>query len=785
MKRLTGLILCLLLVFTLFPAAAFAEGATELQISSEADFIAAIAQINAGTEGSAFILRLTDDVTVSGSVTITGGTVTLLGGGNTLTCYHITLNGSAVLNLGLPDGSDTLTITSPNETLSALELNDQSVLNMYPGVTIGPSSAAGQAGGVQCHELSSFNMFGGTIKDCHGLYAVSGAVYLDENATFTMHNGLIENCTGWQGGAVGVSGAAPIANPVSTEYITSTFHMKGGTIKDCHDKYYGGGAVCIYTTLAGRFIMDGGLITECSGDGNGYGGAVFVYTMNDNGYVQLNQGEITSCSGTYGGGIFVYTGSTTIADGMKIYNNTASAAGDDIYSNGAKVTLGAAPSGSRLTCGDPVDGWYRDGEPRWRAHGDGTYMEKFTDTGVLFEEEYALKAAHGIIHTIYYYTDEDSWTDTAEHYTYHPENEHYTSSVPSGSTAHNPSDPSMDDFIFDGWHLDEECTLSYDFEDIVTGDLHLYPKWIPDENFVTLTYDSRGGTDIPSETYPEGTVVVPDKVPSRRGYQFTGWYLDEGCTQPAGEIIMDGDKTVYAGWRTVIIVTPASPPAALNTDDHIAYIIGFDDGLIHPERNLTRAEAASIFFRLLDEDVRAAAMTKENTFTDVQPGDWYCTAVSTMASLGILKGYPDGSFRPNGTITRAEFAAIAARFDSSSAAATAAFSDLAGHWSEPEVSRAAEKGWVAGYPDASFRPENAITRAEAVTLVNRVLDRVPETAADLLDGMLCWQDNLDTSKWYYIAIQEAANSHDYSRRQGGSEYWTGLKAAPDWAQLEK
>ena len=176
MKRLTGLILCLLLVFTLFPAAAFAEGATELQISSEADFIAAIAQINAGTEGSAFILRLTDDVTVSGSVTITGGTVTLLGGGNTLTCYHITLNGSAVLNLGLPDGSDTLTITSPNETLSALELNDQSVLNMYPGVTIGPSSAAGQAGGVQCHELSSFNMFGGTIKDCHGLYAVSGAV---------------------------------------------------------------------------------------------------------------------------------------------------------------------------------------------------------------------------------------------------------------------------------------------------------------------------------------------------------------------------------------------------------------------------------------------------------------------------------------------------------------------------------------------------------------------------------------------------------------------------------
>ena len=224
----------------------------------------------------------------------------------------------------------------------------------------------------------------------------------------------------------------------------------------------------------------------------------------------------------------------------------------------------------------------------------------------------------------------------------------------------------------------------------------------------------------------------------------------------------------------------------LNTTDHFAYIVGYGNGEVRPQNNITRAEVATIFFRLLTDDVRDENLTKTNRYSDVTRADWYNTAVSTLSSMGIITGYPDGTFRPNAAITRAEFAAIAARFDSNGDKTTAKFSDIATHWAKDEISIAYNNGWITGYPDGTFGPQRDITRAETMTLVNRVLNRQPETEDDLLPNMTVWTDNANPKAWYYLAVQEATNSHYYKFKTNSKyEKWTELRETRDWTQLEK
>ena len=204
----------------------------------------------------------------------------------------------------------------------------------------------------------------------------------------------------------------------------------------------------------------------------------------------------------------------------------------------------------------------------------------------------------------------------------------------------------------------------------------------------------------------------------------------------------------------------------LNNTDHFAYIVGYGNGEVRPQNSITRAEVAAIFFRLLEDDVRDANYTRQNKFTDVSNDAWYCSAVSTLSAMGIISGYPDATFRPNASITRAEFAAS--------------------HWAKDEIAVAANNGWVNGYEDGSFRPQNKITRAETMSLVNRVLNRKPETAEDLLENMTKWTDNADTNAWYYLAVQEATNSHYYEYKENSQyEKWTELRETRDWSELDK
>ena len=295
----------------------------------------------------------------------------------------------------------------------------------------------------------------------------------------------------------------------------------------------------------------------------------------------------------------------------------------------------------------------------------------------------------------------------------------------------------------------------------------------------TLTYVSNGGTEYDPERYDRNTVVDLDKVPFREGYTFEGWYLDSELTERVETVTMTRNITVYAKWK------PTDIPDALNGENHFAYIIGRTGGMIEPESDITRAEVATIFFRLLKDDVREANLSTENIFTDVQKGEWYNVSVSTMAKMGIVEGDPEGTFRPNESITRAEFAAIASRFEVLSYDGSDLFSDISGHWAAEYINSAVVRGWITGYADGTFCPDQNISRAEAMTLVNRVLKRLPENTDDLLDGMIMWPDNQDETAWYYLTVQEATNSHDFERKSDNvHESWTQLTENVDWTDYQ-
>lgn len=284
---------------------------------------------------------------------------------------------------------------------------------------------------------------------------------------------------------------------------------------------------------------------------------------------------------------------------------------------------------------------------------------------------------------------------------------------------------------------------------------------------------------------------------------------DETAYTLSIEVVREGNALTVADWRfdgadecTPLTITnsyrdipyiptptPAPQPAkpALNTADHYAYLMGYPDGTVRPGGSITRAEATTIFFRLLTEESRSQFWATENRYSDVSAGRWYNNAVSTMTRAGIVNGYPDGTFRPNAPITRAEMAKIIALFAKLEPSAER-FPDTAGHWAEPYIRLAAGSGWIEGYPDGTFRPNQSITRAETVTMIDRVLERVPKDESRLLphETMLTFPD-CRPGQWFYIAVQEAANSHIYERaasEQHGDEQWKELRDNRDWTRLE-
>ena len=326
---------------------------------------------------------------------------------------------------------------------------------------------------------------------------------------------------------------------------------------------------------------------------------------------------------------------------------------------------------------------------------------------------------------------------------------------------------------------------------------HLLQVKVDEVRIITATADEHG------KIAPTGDVAVPKgesktfTITPDSGYHIKDVLVDGKSVGAVStytfENVVD-NHTIHATFARKHTPTPSTPTVeipdddalGLNTTDHFAYIVGYGNGEVRPQNNITRAEVATIFFRLLTDDVRDENLTKTNRYSDVAATSWYNTAVSTLSSMGIITGYPDGTFRPNAAITRAEFAAIAARFDNDGDKTAAKFSDIATHWAKDEISIAYNNGWITGYPDGTFGPQRDITRAETMTLVNRILNRQPETEDDLLPNMTVWTDNANPKAWYYLAVQEATNSHYYEFKTNSQyEKWTELRETRDWKALEQ
>lgn len=335
----------------------------------------------------------------------------------------------------------------------------------------------------------------------------------------------------------------------------------------------------------------------------------------------------------------------------------------------------------------------------------------------------------------------------------------------------------------------------------------LYAVW--QERDVTLNYassdESLGTVSNASETIRAATgKPAGSTAQAKSGARFDGWYSADGTllstnltfvpTREAGAVWQG--TTYYAHFSAKrspsTPSTPAKPdetkptlapiPEMLNGKDHYAYLLGYEDGTVRPNGSISRAEVATVLFRLLKDDVRMQNLTKDNAYSDVPDTAWYSTAVSTLSKMGVISGYPDGTFRPNAPITRAEFAAMIARFDETAKSADTPFTDISGHWAENAIGKAYGNGWVEGSSKTVFCPESNLTRAETATLLNRVLHRLPEKESDLLANQIAWPDNPETF-WGYLTIQEATNSHEYERKADGvHETQTAKRENRDWSK---
>lgn len=304
-----------------------------------------------------------------------------------------------------------------------------------------------------------------------------------------------------------------------------------------------------------------------------------------------------------------------------------------------------------------------------------------------------------------------------------------------------------------------------------------------DRDFHTLTYlDSRNGSVIGTTTVRCGVSVAAPKDPTKAGYWFDGWYNAADNKKVTFPVTLTNDMTVYAGWTMIVLpstITKKTPK--LNTADHFAYVQGYPDGTVKPAGNITRAETAAILFRLMDDTSRNNYYSTKSGFRDVAAGSWYNTYVATLNNAGVITDSANGYFRPNDAITRAELAAMLAAFTDTTRAANY-FNDVtANYWAANAIAVCAKLGWINGYPDGSFRPDRNVTRAELMAMINRATGRAPKSADAFLPGMKTWSDNT-ADKWYYLDVQEATNSHSYTVRP--TEIWTAITAAPNWSKYE-
>lgn len=645
--------------------------------------------------------------------------------------------------LTFPQQSKKITINIKNGEISENQVTEGSggAIAAFFGVTelninggiLTKNSAKNYGGGVFLYDATNVTISGGTISENKA--SQGGGVYLWPTSAANQTGGSIENNVANAGG--GVCGG--------------TYTMTGGVIKDNNNSL---------TEEARRSTRGDGVYV---GTAFNLGKAAEISTNND---VYLEKGAREAKEGRYINVISPYTGAST-AKPIQIHSEDVTVEGAEIGTQLVRYTTGAGGEAAAAQA-DANDIFV----PSWKMQ-KGLVIGQSKAAGKTDWMTYVPS-----IRIQYQWVSTDNPSDVTP-----PADDYIRTGTAYTAKA---QEATHQGYSFKGWFTDDACTLSYTDGTVLSTDTILYGKWekiaTPPSSggggshvtkYYILHYESNGGTKYEDEKYKKNTVVILDKIPKRVGYTFTGWYADKELTDKITSVKMTSDKTVYAGWKATDV------PETLNSDNHFAYIVGYEDGLVRPNADITRAEVAAIFFRLLKDDVRDDNLTANSVFTDVAFGKWYNKSISTMAKIGIVKGRTANAFAPNAPITRAEFAAICSRFDRSNVEIKSDFNDISGHWAENEIRRAASLGWIQGYTDGSFKPDQNITRAEAASMINRMLHRLPETVDDLLDGMIQWPDN-QPNDWYYINMQEATNSHDFKQKGEINEYWTKLTENPNW-----
>lgn len=338
---------------------------------------------------------------------------------------------------------------------------------------------------------------------------------------------------------------------------------------------------------------------------------------------------------------------------------------------------------------------------------------------------------------------------------------------------------------FNGWQKEEAANGIYQAGETYTiTDEELDPKKVTivfratykDKGsttvFYTLDFVTNGGNEIASITRAGGTIVDLDEyVPVRKGYNFQGWYTDEKLTNKVTSVTLTENMKVYAKWSAKTVDEDGTP-SDLNSKDHIKYVVGYPDGYVRPNNFVTRAETASMLYRLLTDERRNEVRTTTNNFVDVTPNAWYNEPASSMYKGGYIAGYKDGTFGGNKNITRAEFVSMLVRFLGEDQGSMS-FTDVPqNHWAAKDIAIAASQGWVAGYSDGTFKPNQPITRAEAMSIINRVLNRGVNEKSNIM-GFKIWPDNYSNA-WYYYDVIEATNAHDYTGSRP-SENWSNVR----------
>ena len=687
-------------------------------------------------------------VTISGDkpqVTVKNGTVT--GGRNPQNGGGFAID-SAVVQL------EDLTITG-NETVGGNGNGEVGGGGIYAShadvsmqnVTVSANSVTGSSsdgGGILVRygslTMDGCHVEGNTAPDC-------GGGMLLRHSVLNAAKSFFENNTAKYGAGIYFGDTPNEAEEGCSgehNHLITDSTISGNTVLDLENGIGGGMYVGTTSNLT---LRNSKLLNN---NGASQGGAIVAYSA---GTIELDDVSISENKAQSGAGIFalctaVCNTDIRLLNGTAIDTNTATGYGGGIYADALANTLSVTAENSSVSGNKAAGGagifTYKDGS---------AVINVNLQSGAVMQEN----AATGMGGAIYAYNDAN------------------INIAKNSAVYNNTAKTAGDDLLFNGSTFTLPNAKDMSGDRILSSNKAEITGWYHDGWFKwnAAAQDGKGGyEEIGRWTEETADEYVPVENDSH------AVSLKAATKKSSG-----GGGGGHHRRPTVTI--PDDVPTGLNGDDHYAYIVGYPNGNVEPNGNITRAEVATIFFRLLTEKVRTANSTQSNSLSDVTRGQWFNHAVSTLSSMGIVKGHNDGTFAPNAPITRAEFAAIAARFDDKNTDTSSKFTDIASHWAKNEIGIAANKGWINGYPDGTFRPNQYITRAEAMTLVNRVLNRLPENSSDLLDSMIKWPDNSDASQWFYLAVQEATNSHYYKTKENKFEKWTKLRETRDWTELEK